>query len=245
MAIKTIADASSVKALLTFGVVLVTTTGILSTADQGWQRDFSASEPKDAAEPDAVGSLATDGEAFDLSVPLPVGTENSAGSGSARTAPARVVARPTPLDLAPFGHSEPPDSVPRVIDRYIGHVDLPSRLMDRVERLVKGDQALRDETPLLHDGTVFARQVSGDSDGMEIRVPLRKPLAQSGDLMLDIEQSNGKRHAVVISPSELSDESELRFVVKKRHLPVSRMQLRVFAMSSQMPLLVKGEVKFE
>jgi len=80
---------------------------------------------------------------------------------------------------------------------------------------------------------------------MEIRVPLRQALNEAGDLMLDIEQSPGQRHAMVISPSDASSETELRFSVHKRHLPGPGMSLRVFGMGSQMPLLVKGEVEIE
>ena len=240
-------DPATVKTVVVVAAVFVTATTVLNQAGKSWQRDFVATTPPpEASAPEQAGVTGGDGGAgFGVGgAALPAGGLIDSNRLTRSDAP-RVVLRPTPVDLEPFNQTEPADALPRVIDKYIGHVHNPSRLIDRLERLAKGDTGMRDESPQLHAGPVFARQHDGEADLMEIRVPLRKALSETGDLMLDIEQSPGQRHAMVISPSAGSSSTELRFSVHKRHLPEPRMLLRVFGMGSQMPLLVKGEVEIE
>ena|GEM_PF-5005950 len=246
MAMFPVTDVATVKAVVMVAAVLVTATTVLNKAGKTWQREFVAPPPTEAALEELVeGVGVASGEGLAGSgVALPAGGLVDSNQLSRSDAP-RVALRPTTVNLEPFNQNEPADALPRVIDKYIGHVHNPSRLIDRLERLAKGDESLRKESPRLHAGTVFARQLDGESNLMEIRVPLRQALNEAGDLMLDIEQSPGQRHAMVISPSDASSETELRFSVHKRHLPGPGMSLRVFGMGSQMPLLVKGEVEIE
>lgn len=156
-------------------------------------------------------------------------------------AAARVVRLPTDLLLDYFGDDADFSEVPRVIEGYIGKVKNPSRMVGRITEIAHDAESDESVAPL-SAGPVVATRRTDDRAWLDVRVRLDTPGASVGDVMVAIHQKAGHGPAVLISPATVSDDGELSFPVRRRHLPTSGLRVRVYSMGSLMPLIVEGDV---
>ncbi|MEM7376214.1 MAG: hypothetical protein AAF460_01795, partial [Pseudomonadota bacterium] len=185
-----------------------------------------------------TGTASADGSVI-LLAPEPGGATPT----NADTA-ARVVRLPTDLALDYFGDDADFSVVPRVIDGYIGKVKNPSRMVGRIAEIAHDVESDEPRAPW-SAGPVVATRRADDPAWLDLHVRLDTPGASVGDVMVAIRQKAGHGPAVLISPATVSDDGDLSFPVRRRHLPISGLRVRVYSMTSSMPLIVEGDVVIE